>query len=143
MTGGWMTWVRRFSWVIVPVLVLAFASWVLSALHIDPGFWPLLPMLIAIFLIGWRVGEWWWVWLPPVVLVILWLAIAVWVLVLDPPWDPLAAGILVVGGGFAAVGGSLLHGLVAAAGVWWRQQRDDDFPFRGGDLPDAPWFRKD
>ena len=73
-------------------------------------------------------------------LVVLWLALAIWVLVLDPPWDPMATGIIVVGGGLTAVFGSLLHGLAAATGVWWRQRRDDDFPFRGSDLPDDSRF---
>ena len=61
MTGGLTTWARRLGWVLVPVLVLAVATWVLTALHVDPELWPLLPMLIATFLIGGCVGQWWWV----------------------------------------------------------------------------------
>jgi hypothetical protein len=99
-------------------------------------------MLITTSLIGVRVGEWWWVWVPPAMLVVLWLALAVWALVLDPPWDPMATGILVVGGGLIAVFGGLLLGLAAASGVWWRQRRYDDFPFQSGDPPHNSRFGK-
>ena len=136
MASRMTAWVRRLGWVLIPALVLALSAWVPNALGIDPGFWPVLPSLLATFLIGARVRERWWVKAMPVVIVAVCVIAAVLLvgqvvvgLSRDPGSNPnQGLGFLLFAIPIFAVVVGGLYALAAASGVWWGRRRGEADP---------------